>query len=48
MAPRQQNILEVWQTAYEREGFQGLYQGLESQVLKGIVSQGVTMMVKTR
>lgn len=48
MAPRQQNILEVWQTAYDREGFQGLYQGLESQVLKGIVSQGVTMMVKTR
>lgn len=45
---RQQNILQVWRTAYEREGVKGLYQGLEAQVVKGIVSQGVTMMVKTR
>jgi solute carrier family 25 (peroxisomal adenine nucleotide transporter), member 17 len=41
-------ILQIWQTALEREGPRGLYQGLEAQVVKGVVSQGVTLMIKTR
>jgi len=41
-------VLQIWQTTLEREGLKGLYQGLEVQVLKGVVSQGVTLMIKTR
>jgi len=41
-------ILQIWHTALERQGLKGLYQGLEAQVAKGVVSQGVTLMVKTR
>ena len=41
-------ILQIWHSALEREGPKGLYQGLEAQVAKGVVSQGVTLMVKTR
>lgn len=26
----------------------GLYQGLESQLIKGVISHGVTMLVKSR
>lgn len=32
----------------EQEGFPGLYKGLEGQLLKGLVSQGVMMLVKQR
>lgn len=32
----------------EREGCSGLYKGLEGQLLKGLVSQGVMMLVKQR
>ncbi|KAF7979009.1 hypothetical protein HWV62_43973 [Athelia sp. TMB] len=42
------NIWDVWRAAYAREGLPGVYQGLEAQVLKGVVSQGLTLMVKTR
>ncbi|KAH8103604.1 mitochondrial carrier [Cristinia sonorae] len=43
-----QSMLTVWHQAYAREGWTGIYQGLEAQILKGFVSQGVTMMVKQR
>jgi hypothetical protein len=32
----------------EREGITGLYKGLEGQLVKGLVSQGVMMLVKQR
>ncbi|KIM82454.1 hypothetical protein PILCRDRAFT_820297 [Piloderma croceum F 1598] len=41
-------ILQIWTTALQCEGLNGLYQGLEAQVIKGVVSQGVTLMIKTR
>ena len=41
-------ILQIWTTALQNEGLKGLYQGLEAQVVKGIISQGVTLMIKTR
>ncbi|TCD66263.1 hypothetical protein EIP91_001592 [Steccherinum ochraceum] len=46
--PTSENMLTVWNKAYRREGWAGVYQGLEAQILKGFVSQGVTMMVKQR
>lgn len=33
---------------YTREGFRGLYRGLEGQLAKGLLSQGVMMLVKQR
>ncbi|TFK50816.1 mitochondrial carrier [Heliocybe sulcata] len=36
----------IWTSAYQRHGPRGLYQGLEVTILKGFLSQGVTMMVK--
>lgn len=42
------SMLTIWEDALRREGGRGLYQGLEAQLLKGFVSQGVTMMVKQR
>ncbi|KDQ56452.1 hypothetical protein JAAARDRAFT_158528 [Jaapia argillacea MUCL 33604] len=38
----------IWHAAYAQDGVAGLYQGLESQILKGFLGQGVTMMVKQR
>ena len=40
----------VWtaQNIYGQEGIAGLYKGLEGQLLKGLVSQGVMMLVKQR
>lgn len=40
----------VWtaQNIYEQEGIAGLYKGLEGQLLKGLVSQGVMMLIKQR
>lgn len=43
-----ESMWTVWKKAYGREGWTGMYQGLEAQILKGFVSQGVTMMVKQR
>lgn len=43
-----ESMLTVWKKAYKRERWTGVYQGLEAQILKGFVSQGVTMMVKQR
>ncbi|KAI0077194.1 mitochondrial carrier [Panus rudis PR-1116 ss-1] len=42
------NVLTIWLQAYAKYGWAGIYQGLEAQVVKGFVSQGVTMMVKQR
>ncbi|KZT22520.1 mitochondrial carrier [Neolentinus lepideus HHB14362 ss-1] len=38
----------IWTEAYQRGGLRGLYQGLEVTIVKGFLSQGVTMMVKQR
>lgn len=40
----------VWtaENIYDREGIAGLYKGLEGQLAKGLVSQGVMMLVKQR
>lgn len=42
------SMLTIWEEALAKEGPSGLYQGLEAQLLKGFVSQGVTMVVKQR
>ncbi|GJE94650.1 mitochondrial carrier [Phanerochaete sordida] len=42
------SMLTIWEDALDNEGPSGLYQGLKAQLLKGFVSQGVTMMVKQR
>ena len=42
------NMVKIWREIIQREGIRGLYQGLEAQVTKGFVSQGVTMVVKQR
>ena len=42
------SMLTIWEDALRKEGPGGLYQGLEAQLLKGFVSQGVTMMIKQR
>lgn len=42
------SMFDVWRTAFERDGVSGLYQGLEAQVVKAFLSQGLTMMVKQR
>ena len=42
------SVTGVWADAVKRDGWAGLYQALEVQILKGFVSQGVTMLVKQR
>ena len=42
------DMIGVWKHAIKREGLQGVYQGLDAQMVKGFVSQGVTMVVKQR
>ncbi|KAI0753457.1 mitochondrial carrier domain-containing protein [Daedaleopsis nitida] len=42
------SITSVWATAVRTDGLAGLYQALGAQILKGFVSQGVTMLVKQR
>ena len=41
-------MTSIWFAAYNRDGFGGLYQGLEAQVFKGFLSQGLSMMTKQR
>jgi hypothetical protein len=36
------------QNIVDQEGIAGLYKGIEGQLLKGLVSQGVMMLVKQR
>lgn len=42
------NLADVVRKTMRRNGIKGLYQGLESQLLKGLVSHGTTMVVKQR
>ncbi|PSR71701.1 hypothetical protein PHLCEN_2v12405 [Hermanssonia centrifuga] len=43
-----ETMFSIWKRALLREGIPGAYQGLEAQIVKGFVSQGITMMVKQR
>ncbi|KAI0785838.1 mitochondrial carrier [Abortiporus biennis] len=40
------SMATIWERAFKNEGWAGIYQGLEAQIVKGFVSQGVTMMIK--
>ena len=43
-----ENMVSIWRRIVRREGAGGLYQGLEAQITKGFVSEGVKMMAKQR
>ncbi|KAI1785290.1 mitochondrial carrier [Ganoderma leucocontextum] len=47
-AERTLSMTDVWAAALKAEGWRGLYAALGVQILKGFVSQGVTMLVKQR
>ena len=47
-ADEELSMISIWEDALRKEGPHGLYQGIVAQLLKGFVSQGVTMMVKQR
>lgn len=47
-AGSESSMITIWGNAIRRDGPKGLYQGIEAQIMKGFVSQGVTMMVKQR
>lgn len=40
--------LEIAEGVIRRDGVAGLYQGLQAQLLKGIISQGLTLSIKQR
>lgn len=40
--------LDIARGIVKRDGIVGLYQGLEAQILKGIISQSVTFSMKQR
>ncbi|CAO1625949.1 unnamed protein product [Sympodiomycopsis kandeliae] len=42
------NLIDVIVKISRKKGIKGLYKGLESQLLKGIISHGVTMTIKDR
>ncbi|PWY99963.1 hypothetical protein BCV70DRAFT_217012 [Testicularia cyperi] len=42
------NLIDVVRKTLKRGGIKGLYQGLDSQLVKGLFSFGTTMMVKAR
>ena len=46
--PGTRSMHDVWDSALRRQGPAGLYQGLEAQLLKGFLNQGLTMMIKQR
>ena len=46
--PTATTVWDVWVAAVRQDGWAGLYQALSAQILKGVVSQGVTMLVKQR
>ncbi|KZT03946.1 mitochondrial carrier [Laetiporus sulphureus 93-53] len=46
--PDAPTMLDIWRVAHATRGWAGLYDGLGTQLVKGFVSQGVTMMVKQR
>lgn len=39
---------EIAEGVIRRDGVAGLYQGLQAQLLKGIISQGLTLSIKQR
>lgn len=41
-------VLRVAQELFQEDGIPGLYKGLEGQLVKGLVSQGVMMLIKQR
>lgn len=43
-----EGMIGTMQGVVKREGVQGLYKGIEGQLLKGFVSQGVMMLIKQR
>ncbi|TDL23085.1 mitochondrial carrier [Rickenella mellea] len=45
---RSRSIMDLWKAAYKRDGLAGLYQGVEVQLLKGFLNQGLTMATKQR
>lgn len=42
------NMFDVWDDAIKRGGISGMYQGLETQLVKGFLNQGLAMMIKQR
>lgn len=42
------NLVDVLRKTIKKNGIKGLYQGLESQLVKGLIGHGMTMMVKQR
>lgn len=42
------DMWNVWKSVWTKDGMGGIYKGLDAQILKGFVSQGVTMLVKQR
>jgi len=42
------HLVSILKDAYKRGSYGGLYQGLEAQIIKGFLSQGLTIMVKQR
>ncbi|KAL6302941.1 mitochondrial carrier domain-containing protein [Sparassis latifolia] len=45
---RDMSMFAVWREAFRSAGWAGLYHGLTAILLKGFVSQGITMLVKQR
>jgi adenine nucleotide transporter 17 len=45
---RRQGMLATMKGVIDQKGVIGLYKGIEGQLLKGLVSQGVMMLVKQR
>jgi len=42
------SMFDVWNDAIKHGGISGLYQGLEAQLVKGFLNQGLAMMIKQR
>ena len=39
---------DVFRRAYGKQGFAGLYAGVEGQLLKGFVNEGLKLLIKER
>lgn len=40
--------IDVFRRAYAKQGFAGLYAGVEGQLLKGFVNEGLKLLIKER
>lgn len=47
-SPSQTSPINIASEIIKREGVKGLYQGLEAQLIKGVISQGLTLSTKQR